>query len=271
MIADQLEIPEDTFLMTAVKDNDIRGLLNDKMEYDDIKMLTIFCYEHEEYDYPVRLLMREIESGYYGRERKKIVSYTRLVFAKKNTTSSELQRMIFKSLHSYLPIAKDLAVEELDEQYESMIDREQLPYVVNMVSNCESNVGYKSYEKCIWCNEKACKNCELPDSPSVEMEFFIAKDENFCLEVVWSKRFNTRQLNSCVDASQPMQLGKKKSGLSLQDCLEMSQTPEVLDEDNEWYCNVCKEHVRATKTYQLFKTPEYFIIHLKRFKQRGYW
>jgi ubiquitin carboxyl-terminal hydrolase 4/11/15 len=51
----------------------------------------------------------------------------------------------------------------------------------------------------------------------------------------------------------------------------MSQTPEVLDEHNEWFCSECKKHVRATKTYQLYKTPDYMIIHLKRFKQRGYW
>jgi len=208
MISDQLEIPADSFLITAVKDNDIRGLLQDSMEYDDVKTFTIFCYEHEEYDYPVRVLMRDIEKGYYGRERKSTVSYTRIVFAKKETTSSDLTRMIFNSLHNYLPTAKDLPIEQLPEEYERMIDNQSFPYVVNLVSNCESNQGYKSYEKCIWCGTKGCSNCELPDSPSVEMEFYHQKDENFALEVVWSKRFNTRALNSCVDESQPMMLGQ---------------------------------------------------------------
>jgi ubiquitin C-terminal hydrolase len=29
--------------------------------------------------------------------------------------------------------------------------------------------------------------------------------------------------------------------------------------------------VRATKHYNLYKVPEYLIIHLKRFKQKGYY
>ena len=117
MIADQLEIPTDTFVITAVKDNDIRGVLDDKMEYDDVKGFTLFCYEHEEHDYPVRVLMKEIETGYYGRGRKETCSYTRIVFANKNTTISELEKMIFKMLHFYIPSTKDLELEELDGQF----------------------------------------------------------------------------------------------------------------------------------------------------------
>lgn len=41
---------------------------------------------------------------------------------------------------------------------------------------------------------------------------------------------------------------------------------ETLDEDNKWYCNVCKKHVIATKTMEVFRVPPILIITLKRFK-----
>lgn len=41
---------------------------------------------------------------------------------------------------------------------------------------------------------------------------------------------------------------------------------ETLDEDNMWYCSTCKEHVQATKTLEIFKTPRIMIVSLKRFK-----
>jgi len=33
-----------------------------------------------------------------------------------------------------------------------------------------------------------------------------------------------------------------------------------------WYCNRCKEHVRAWKQYHLYRSPPILIVHLKRFK-----
>jgi ubiquitin carboxyl-terminal hydrolase 4/11/15 len=32
-----------------------------------------------------------------------------------------------------------------------------------------------------------------------------------------------------------------------------------------WYCNKCKEHVRAWKQFHLYRTPPILIVHLKRF------
>lgn len=43
----------------------------------------------------------------------------------------------------------------------------------------------------------------------------------------------------------------------------------MLDDDNKWYCNKCKDHVRATKQMDLYKAPPILVINLKRFKQSG--
>jgi ubiquitin carboxyl-terminal hydrolase 4/11/15 len=41
---------------------------------------------------------------------------------------------------------------------------------------------------------------------------------------------------------------------------------EQLEETEMWYCNRCKEHVRAWKQFHLYRAPPILIIHLKRFQ-----
>ena len=36
-----------------------------------------------------------------------------------------------------------------------------------------------------------------------------------------------------------------------------------------WYCPRCKEHRRATKKFELWKTPDILVMHLKRFSSSG--
>ena len=50
------------------------------------------------------------------------------------------------------------------------------------------------------------------------------------------------------------------------DCLREFKQTELLDEDNKWYCNKCKDHVQATKTLEIFRVPRILVISLKRFK-----
>lgn len=45
--------------------------------------------------------------------------------------------------------------------------------------------------------------------------------------------------------------------------------PEQLTEENAWYCNKCKDHKLAEKKMEIYKTPEYLILHLKRFNHSG--
>lgn len=60
-------------------------------------------------------------------------------------------------------------------------------------------------------------------------------------------------------------LTKKKTGVSIMDCIEKYCELEQLDESDMWYCNKCKEHVRAWKRVSLYRTPPILIVHLKRF------
>ena len=54
--------------------------------------------------------------------------------------------------------------------------------------------------------------------------------------------------------------------VGIEDCFDEFKRAEILDEDNMWYCNKCKEHVRARKQLEIFRAPPIFIINFKRFK-----
>jgi ubiquitin carboxyl-terminal hydrolase 4/11/15 len=58
---------------------------------------------------------------------------------------------------------------------------------------------------------------------------------------------------------------RRKNGITLDDCLNEFGKEEVLSEADTWYCPRCKEHQRATKKFELWKTPDILIMHLKRF------
>ena len=58
---------------------------------------------------------------------------------------------------------------------------------------------------------------------------------------------------------------RKKKGVSIMDCIHKYCEMEQLDSSDMWYCNQCKEHVRAWKQFHIHRTPPILIVHLKRF------
>ncbi|KIW02119.1 hypothetical protein, variant [Verruconis gallopava] len=58
---------------------------------------------------------------------------------------------------------------------------------------------------------------------------------------------------------------RKKHGISLDECFQVTSRGEILTEDNAWYCNRCKELRQAEKTLEIWTAPDILVIHLKRF------
>ncbi|KAI9376075.1 hypothetical protein BJX61DRAFT_491973 [Aspergillus egyptiacus] len=64
---------------------------------------------------------------------------------------------------------------------------------------------------------------------------------------------------------------RKKRGVTLYECLDEFNKEEILSENDAWYCPRCKEHRRAKKKFELWKTPDILVMHLKRFSaSRGF-
>lgn len=58
---------------------------------------------------------------------------------------------------------------------------------------------------------------------------------------------------------------RKKKGITLDECLDEFGKEEILSEQDTWYCPRCKEHRRASKKFELWRTPDILVMHLKRF------
>lgn len=73
-------------------------------------------------------------------------------------------------------------------------------------------------------------------------------------EMKWQKHEIAKHENS-----------EKSDSISVLDCIRKYCQIEQLEESEMWYCNKCKEHVRAWKQFHLYRTPPILIVHLKRF------
>ena len=58
------------------------------------------------------------------------------------------------------------------------------------------------------------------------------------------------------------------SEISLDDSLDILREEELLDENNEWFCENCKKKQRAIKKIEIYNAPKILIIQIKRFSQR---
>ncbi|KYK58316.1 ubiquitin carboxyl-terminal hydrolase [Drechmeria coniospora] len=65
-------------------------------------------------------------------------------------------------------------------------------------------------------------------------------------------------------------ISRKNNGITLDECLDEFERAEVLSEQDMWYCPRCKEHRRASKKFDLWKTPDILVAHLKRFSSSGW-
>lgn len=72
--------------------------------------------------------------------------------------------------------------------------------------------------------------------------------------------------NPQLEKNKRRQKLQEKLSVSLTDCLRNFSSPEVLGEQDLWYCPRCKDHKRATKTIQIWSTGDILTIHLKRFQ-----
>ncbi|RDW65427.1 hypothetical protein BP5796_10119 [Coleophoma crateriformis] len=81
--------------------------------------------------------------------------------------------------------------------------------------------------------------------------------------------FETSRMSTLVDEEllnkRRIRQARKKNGITLEDCLNEFGKEEILSEQDTWYCPRCKEHRRASKKFELWKTPDILVMHLKRF------
>lgn len=159
-----------------------------------------------------------------------------------------------------------------------------MPYQLRV----ENTSGYA--QDCHFCNQQSCRqNCPVPFTESMTVLDFLHKvgvednisfyqgkngKSDFIINLQWHRDFEKpfqRHLSAVQD-------GKKlqdddgsgehdNEEITMDECFAEFRSPEILDEDNKWYCSKCKEHVQATKLLEIYKAPPVMVINLKRFRQ----
>jgi hypothetical protein len=83
----------------------------------------------------------------------------------------------------------------------------------------------------------------------------------------FSSVFNSQEYESfkIPDGKEEDDEPQPEETLTVLDCIKSYCQKEQLEETEMWYCNKCKNHVRAWKQFHLYRTPPFLIIHLKRF------
>ena len=109
----------------------------------------------------------------------------------------------------------------------------------------------------------------LEDSNKLDVKVFLYFPKNTSTKISLQKF-----LNCSIDYSEDLNfdsgnLDDYKSEYNIESLLETFSEPEVLDENNKWFCGKCKEHVQATKRIEIYKCPKYLIIHLKKLKYQA--
>lgn len=76
--------------------------------------------------------------------------------------------------------------------------------------------------------------------------------------------------DEALHAAQTRRQTRRSRGITFEECLDEFERAEILSEDDKWYCPRCKEHRRASKKFELWKSPDILVAHLKRFSSSGY-
>jgi ubiquitin carboxyl-terminal hydrolase 8 len=63
-----------------------------------------------------------------------------------------------------------------------------------------------------------------------------------------------------------LSLPMSETSQSIKDCMDLYLDEEVLQGEDQWYCEKCKTHRDATKKIDLWILPPILIVHLKRFR-----
>ena len=233
-----------------VDDDDMIG------DLPGVYVVCVECPDHEDYiSIPINL--KRLEAGY----NVSSISFTlpRLIHVKKSSSSLS----IFEKLKETLSKSFKDSHKPLPESYEDLVKEPSFK-----VKLCKK----RSY--CPLCKTK-CEGCYLALSPSLSIaelsqQVSSASPDGIVLDVEVAKTIQITSFNLPAETS-VINLIEKRSSLDINHCLEMAKFPEILDEDNKWFCSTCKEHVRASKELNVYKFPDILVVHLLRFKKKGYW
>ena len=193
------------------------------------------------------------------------------------------KKMVILSYPIIVTINKDSTLEELNSLIKSK-------FCINLKNNSEMELCFPHFTEkwenlkntnniCPICGnkyDKTTKYCKIFDKYKKEDIISLLKIEAckgkplilFAYSESYRKNsevYKTMKLFN-IDTKNEIDSNNR---FTIYDSLALFNTEEILDGEEKWYCNKCKTHQKAKKTMEIYKTPYYLIVQLKRFKHRG--
>jgi ubiquitin C-terminal hydrolase len=250
------------------------------------------------------LQMRRYDDNYTTIKKKLI--FPRVIYANKNWTAKQLHQVILEYFGEILKTHHKLKHEDLWSTFFPDLESQELssdmsfkehmskayPYILRI-----KNIFNESSEFCVMCKRKDCNNCLLPcsngftlnqllqripivnENQTIDNSYYFLTEEqkagknelDFILEVTWLNQYTSdvKTLNDKVDYEIEATKSYRQDCVDISACFKTFERLEKLEENNEWYCPKCKNHQRALKKIEIYKSPHFLIIHLKRFRNHS--
>ena len=246
--------------------------------YDEDKMTN-----ENDNQFLMKVLISAEPKSFY--ESDKIISYTRLILVDTSITFADLHLRVYEKMRhqisNYLTKAgkkcfitlEDKSEKRLKAEYDQLFsDDNESAWIYKLCIINPSKEDPKTGKKfnCDLCDKK-CKSCVLPFENKKMIDYCTKMNvsiEDIVLDVKITKptKLEFLGLNQCQEHNGNEGNDNSNKDCNIYDCLKLFTKKERLEKENSWYCSKCKEHKQATKTMEIYKSPEILIIHLKRFK-----
>jgi ubiquitin C-terminal hydrolase len=212
-----------------------------------------------------------------------ILTYPRAFSISKKKTLGDLYKEVFRY---YRRVFEDIEMCSFETFYdnitdESYLDKEYEKYTKNdkiIDLYFHNNIpSYNSYiysdPKCEYCKKSKCGMCKvnLPLHTSIH-ELYVMQQHprDFVMIADFTKQKDRfyKFYNEFLDPKDPR--NHLKSDINIYDCLEYFKREEKFEKTNMWMCPKCNKNKEAFKKVEIVTAPRYLILHLKRFKFKGY-
>ena len=207
--------------------------------------------------YPI--MEKEVHGIISSSIKKVILSYPLILTLKKDNSLEDLENLINKKFQKILRKKEENSIEICFPHFTKNWGQ-------FTIQNGECPICLKKYDKTKFCNlfnsqPKNMKIIDLINEKNKGRPFILyAKSQSFNLN---------KELYSGIHLFNEYSKKETKINLNIYDAIDLFNKEEILDGDNMWFCSKCKNHQIAGKKIEIYKTPIYLTVQLKRFKHRN--
>lgn len=233
-------------------------------------LLVLFKTDWEVYDTEQKISKYSAEYYRISREYSEDPIFTKIFYLTTDSTVRELYvsvlRKLWMATNLYEPKQENQTLDQnFFRQYWDLIEKKLKDKRFFYIKQ-----GTKLLSNAIL-DQKISDVCDISDGKIV-LRVFVRSKNNTSVEIELDRFVacaaapNTKQ-NEVTCTSPDLENYKNEYNLTY--LLENFSQTETLDAENTWYCSTCKEHVQARKTIQIYKLPNYLILHLKKLKYQA--